>query len=52
VKYWEIEMDETEVSSNCSWAVLGNMSLYERFKDEAEFREKFVKPLLNRLGYY
>lgn len=25
---------------------------YERFKDEAEFREKFVKPLLNRLGYY
>ena len=28
------------------------MSLYERFKDEAEFREGFVKPLLNRLGYY
>jgi hypothetical protein len=28
------------------------MMLYERFKDEAEFREKFVKPLLNRLGYY
>ena len=28
------------------------MPLYERFKDEAEFREKFVKPLLNRLGYY
>ena len=28
------------------------MLLYERFKDEAEFREKFVKPLLNRLGYY
>jgi hypothetical protein len=28
------------------------MSLYERFKDEAEFREKLVKPLLNRLGYY
>ena len=28
------------------------MSLYERFKDEAEFRERFVKPLLNRLGYY
>lgn len=25
---------------------------YERFKDEAEFREKFVKPLLNRLGFY
>lgn len=25
---------------------------YQRFKDEAEFREKFVKPLLNRLGYY
>ena len=28
------------------------MLLYERFKDEAEFREKFVKPLLGRLGYY
>jgi hypothetical protein len=28
------------------------MLLYERFNDEAEFREKFVKPLLNRLGYY
>jgi len=28
------------------------MLLYERFKDEAEFREKLVKPLLNRLGYY
>jgi hypothetical protein len=28
------------------------MLLHERFKDEAEFREKFVKPLLNRLGYY
>ena len=28
------------------------MLLYKRFKDEAEFREKFVKPLLNRLGYY
>src|SRR6185436_18864346 len=28
------------------------MPLYEQFKDEAEFREKFVKPLLNRLGYY
>jgi len=28
------------------------MSLYERFKDEAEFRENFVKPLLNRLGFY
>lgn len=26
--------------------------LYKRFKNEAEFREKFVKPLLNRLGYY
>ena len=25
---------------------------YERFTDEADFREKFVKPLLNRLGYY
>ena len=28
------------------------MSLYERFNDETEFRENFVKPLLNRLGYY
>ena len=28
------------------------MPLYERFKNEAEFREKLVKPLLNRLGYY
>jgi hypothetical protein len=28
------------------------MSLYERYNDEAEFREKFVKPLLNRLGFY
>ncbi|MGA9033249.1 MAG: hypothetical protein WB402_12090 [Sulfuricaulis sp.] len=28
------------------------MLLYEQFKDEAEFRENFVKPLLNRLGYY
>lgn len=28
------------------------MSLYDQFKDEAEFREKFVKPLLNRLGFY
>jgi hypothetical protein len=28
------------------------MLLYERFKNEADFRKKFVKPLLNRLGYY
>ena len=28
------------------------MSLYERFKDEAGFREELVKPLLNRLGFY
>src|ERR1700683_226046 len=28
------------------------MSLYERFKDEADFRERFIKPLLNRLGFY
>lgn len=28
------------------------MSLHQRFRDEAEFCEKFVKPLLNRLGYY
>jgi predicted DNA-binding transcriptional regulator AlpA len=26
--------------------------LYDRFKDEAEFRDSFVKPLLNRLGFY
>jgi hypothetical protein len=26
--------------------------LYKLFKDEAEFRERFVKPLLNRLGFY
>jgi hypothetical protein len=26
--------------------------LYERFKDEAQFREAFIKPLLNRLGFY
>ncbi len=28
------------------------MLLHERFKDEADFRERFVKPLLNRLGFY
>src|SRR4051812_3794854 len=28
------------------------MSLYQKFKAEAKFREKFVKPLLNRLGFY
>ena len=28
------------------------MLLYERFRDEAEFRDAFVKPLLNRLGFY
>ncbi len=28
------------------------MSLYERFKDEADFRDRLVKPLLNRLGFY
>ena len=28
------------------------MLLYDRFTDEAAFREGFVKPLLNRLGYY
>ena len=32
--------------------ILFRMSLYEGFKDEADFREKFVKPLLNRLGFY
>ena len=25
---------------------------YEQFKNEADFREAFVKPLLNRLGFY
>ena len=34
-----------------TWTHL-HMVLYKRFQDEAEFREKFVKPLLNRLGYY
>jgi hypothetical protein len=33
-------------------AFFRRMSLYERFNDETEFRENFVKPLLNRLGYY
>lgn len=28
------------------------MSLYESFQDEADFRERFIKPLLNRLGFY
>jgi hypothetical protein len=44
----------TRLARRASSRVLGpsSMSLYERFKDEAEFREKFVKPLLNRLGYY
>ena len=27
------------------------MALFDRFKDEAEFRDNFVKPLLNRLGF-
>lgn len=26
--------------------------LYARFKDEAEFRDQFVKPLLTRMGFY
>jgi len=25
---------------------------YARFQNEADFREQFVKPLLNRLGFY
>jgi len=29
-----------------------SVSLYERFRDEAQFRDEFVKPLLNRLGFY
>ena len=28
------------------------VSLHERFKDEEEFRERLIKPLLNRLGFY
>lgn len=28
------------------------MSLYGQFSDEALFREKFVKPLLNKLGFF
>jgi hypothetical protein len=28
------------------------MSLFSKFSDEAAFRESFVRPLLNRLGYY
>jgi hypothetical protein len=28
------------------------MALFERFKDESEFRDAFIKPLLNRLGFY
>jgi hypothetical protein len=28
------------------------MALYEKYPDEAHFRDEFVKPLLNRLGFY
>jgi hypothetical protein len=28
------------------------MPLFERFTNEADFRDKFVKPLLNKLGFY
>lgn len=28
------------------------MSLYDQYPNEAEFRAKFVKPLLNRLGFF
>lgn len=28
------------------------MSLYDRFENEAAFRDQFVKRLLNRLGYF
>ena len=28
------------------------MSLYEQFNDEASFRTKFVRPLLNKLGFF
>jgi hypothetical protein len=28
------------------------MSLYERYDNEAAFRDQFVKPLLNRLGFF
>src|ERR1700694_4516041 len=33
-------------------SILLGMSLYGRFTNEAEFRDKFVKPLLNKLGFY
>lgn len=28
-----------------------NQKLYDKYKDEAEFRERFVRPLLTRLGF-
>jgi hypothetical protein len=28
------------------------MSLYEEFPDEESFRTKFVRPLLNKLGFF
>jgi hypothetical protein len=28
------------------------MTLYDQYKDEADFRDRFVRPLLNRLGFY
>lgn len=28
------------------------MPLYGQFKDEADFRDRFIRPLLNRLGFY
>lgn len=31
---------------------LGSHMLHAKFKDEAEFREQFVKPLLSRMGFF
>lgn len=58
VRLWKpssIECDGTRCQSILELATRGifyRMSLYERFKNEEEFREKLIKPLLNRLGFY
>jgi hypothetical protein len=40
-------------TSRARWRGSGeHMSLFSKFSDEAAFRESFVRPLLNRLGYY
>jgi len=28
-----------------------DQKLYDKYKDEAEFRERFVRPLLTRMGF-